>query len=98
MGCALLFDAHVENHLALIAADRFEMRLDHAGHKVDALLSVALGPRQQVALAHRESLPHLGFGNFMDSVKIDDTDTRPLGGSGASQESGQEDDVPQLPV
>ena len=46
MGGAALFDAHVEDHAAAVAADGFKVRLDYAGEGVQLFFYVGFGGRE----------------------------------------------------
>src|SRR5580704_11345197 len=52
---AFFFDAYKQDHVAVHAADRFQMRFDDARDGVDALFGFALGTREEVAFARAEA-------------------------------------------
>ena len=55
---ALFLETDVQDHVAGVAADGFEMRFDDVGDIVDALFDVAFGGREEVAFMDSQGLAH----------------------------------------
>ena len=92
MRSAALFDADVENRLAVIATHRFQMRLDHARDLVQPGLGVALGRGHPVPFLDPQSFADLGFGDFAETVKIENVDPQILrkgSGDGQKEKDGK---------
>ena len=73
-----LFDTDVEDGLAVIAAHRFQMRFDNARNLVYLGLGVALGRRHPVSFLDPQSFANLGFGDFAQTVKVENVDLQVL--------------------
>jgi hypothetical protein len=78
MRSAALLDANVEDGLAVIATYGFQMRFDYSRNLVHFSLGVALGRGHPISFANPQGFADLGFGNFTETVEVEDVDAQVL--------------------
>jgi hypothetical protein len=73
-----LFHADIQDDLAAIATDHFQVRIHHAHDVNDPLFRVALGGRERVTFARAQSLPDLRLRDFVEPVEVERSDPQVL--------------------